>query len=688
MAGIHGVRTELGGTPLGTFEFREEINRDWRGVRELRNSPKGREQYAERNPKGYKKWNKRSSVPATARRFVVWDGEGYTAPDESHHYVLFGNSDGDSVQGSSLSTAECLDCIGSGDADAIHVGFAFGYDVNMILRDLSRGHLRALREQGWVKWRKWRLQYLPRKWFVVTDLDTRKSVKIWDVWSFFMCSFVKACKQYGVELTDLVKEGKASRSEFRLEELETVIKPYWNEENQKAVELVGKLREALYSADLYITQWHGPGAIASFSMAAHKVDAAKCVPPNEVNEAAQYAYGGGRFELFRIGRANTKVYEYDINSAYPFAISKLPDLTKGEWTRVLQPRKIARFGVYRISYAVNAYDPSYNVFRAHPYFARDSRGQISFPCVVETWVWSPELWGTHNIPGLTIHEGWEFVESSDARPFAWIAESYEKRREYKRAGNAAQLALKLQMNSMYGKMAQRVGWNEERREPPKWHQLEWAGWVVSYCRAMVYQASRMVGPDLVAFETDAVFSTRPIQPGQGIVFGSGLGDWEATTYDDFVYLQSGCRFGLNPTSEGEVTFNGWQSKYRGFDAGSITVDMALEALGRNPDQWSVQGTTTRFVGFAQALHTDFAKWRRFERTNRELSIGKEGKRRHYPAICRACNAGASGTQGFHDLTLANPAIGQSHKHFLPWKDGELLEPQRMSDEEKWDANYG
>jgi hypothetical protein len=227
---------------------------------------------------------------------------------------------------------------------------------------------------------------------------------------------------------------------------------------------------------------------------------------------------------------------------------------------------------------------------------------------------------------------------------------------------------------MYGKMAQRVGWNEEKLLAPKWHQLEWAGWVTSYCRNMVFVLSLYAGDDLVAYETDAVFSLRPLD--EHIDIGEGLGEWGKKVYDDFVYLQSGCRFGL---ADGD-----WIPKYRGFDFGSISLTECLSKLSGPPEHWSVLGTTKRFVGFAQALHTDFSQWREFQENKaRVLHIGGEGKRRHVPKLCRACHDGVTGDQGFHQCSLATIG-GESVRHPLPWKDVEMLETQQLADERKYE----
>lgn len=660
---------------------------------ENRRSAKGRKFLVETgvSMKGYQRGQGQySAIPFTERRFCAWDGEGTNHDPRTDHveirgelfpytietqqYVLFGNSDGDYIHSPNLGTMECLSLIiEKAHIDAIHIGFAFGYDVNMILKDLSKNHLRVLKDKGHVIWKRWRIEYLPRKWFQITDRVLGRTVKIWDIFSFFMKSALEAWKEYGVQVSDGVVKGKQERGVHGYDALWTEIFPYWREENDAYVALADKLRNSLHSADLFISAWHGPGAIASHSLSRHKMHVHMAHSPEAVNEASQYAYGGGRFEMFKVGRANRTVYEYDINSAYPYAISQLPSLAHGRWTHTHDPKEIVRFGIYRISFAINPFEPLANFHRPMPFLHRDVRGRISFPCVVDTWVWSPELWGKRNFPGLTIHEAWEFEEFTEQRPFDWLAENYEIRKEYKRIGNPAQLALKLQMNSMYGKMAQRVGWNEEKLLPPKWHQLEWAGWVVSYCRAMVYRAALYAGADLVAFETDAVFTMRRIS--EMLDIGKALGQWEETVYDDFVYLQSGCRFGHR---DGE-----WKPKYRGFDQGSLRLEDALSALDQDPTQWEILGTTKRFVGFAQALHTRFDSWREFQTGKvRTLHIGGEGKRQHVAKLCSSCAAGKTGAEVFHDAALAAPIGGESYKHPLPWKDAQLLETQHMADERK------
>ena len=47
---------------------------------------------------------------------------------------------------------------------------------------------------------------------------------------------------------------------------------------------------------------------------------------------AYRSYYGGRFEILKRGFIG-KGYLYDINSAYPYALTQIPDLSKGKWIK-------------------------------------------------------------------------------------------------------------------------------------------------------------------------------------------------------------------------------------------------------------------------------------------------------------------------------------------------------------------
>jgi hypothetical protein len=624
------------------------------------------------------------------REFIAWDGEGINihGVGRPQSYVLFGSTKGHVASREGLTTFDCLDQIietGMRNPTSIHVGFAFGYDSNMIVASLAPVKLGLLHKNGWVRVKHNDLTYVITwargKWFQVTrynDNIPKTTVRIFDIWSFFSTSAIKAWEGMGIEVPDHIREGKAKRKTFTLADFDDgTVLAYWSVEIQLYAQLADELRRRVYNAGLRITQWYGPGALATYKMAEQGTKLHMAVSPTEVREAARYAYAGGRFEPFKVGRASGPVYGIDINSAYPHAISQLPSLMDGEWIHVDNPTHIKKFGIYRLSLLRGrGFDRP-----PGPVFHRDKDHNLSFPWRVEGWYHSPEAILAKRC-GARIIEGWEYVGSTD-RPFGWVQDVYDQRRDWKRRGISAQVALKLCLNSMYGKMAQRIGWNEKTQRIPPFHQLEWAGWVTSYVRARLWRlmaerhspaggSEGMPWDSLIAVETDGVYTT--YDPALlGIEHSDDMGGWSVTQYDEVMYVQSGLAW----LRQGET----WTAKRRGLDEGTFTREQCeyyLSMLHPKPSgavPWPVYiGQSTRFVTLGQALASKRPTEMRhcvWSTDKREINpSGQGGKRCHLWRECKACLQGTDAYGAMHDLVINSLSMGpdpRSYPHSIPWE---------------------
>lgn len=659
----------------------------------------------------YHKAYKRLPEPER-REFIAWDGEGQNlaGANRPQSYVLFGCSTGERIlQETHIHTFDLLEFIidiGRKNPGAFHVGFAFNYDVNMILRSLQEPVLAILHRRGHVMLRtdvaRFHLQFRPGKWFSVTKYgpayDAKKnpsdkvSVRIFDLFGFFTKSFIAAYTELVGPVPENVERGKADRDDFGNLPLE-YIDQYWQTEIQMLKQLAEALRTRLYGAGLRITQWHGPGALASYALRQHNIKKAMKECPDPVREASRYGYAGGRFEIFKLGRIQGPIYSLDINSAYPFGITRLPDLTAGNWKRNTKPSvsALARFGIYRIRLNPTL-GGTFLPTEPGPLPHRDKMGNISFPWILEGWYWSPEV---RNLARLsperyTILDGWEYVGSrrnGEALPFAWLQETYDKRLQWKLAGIPAQLALKLLMNSIYGKLAQRVGWDEDKKKGPATHQLEWAGWVTSHCRAMLWDVMAQIPFDkLIAVETDGIYTT--MNPADlGIENSAELGGWEVQEYDEILYVQSGMawlRKGqcadvecVHQDTRGKsIPGCAWACKRRGLDARTFALSDCqsyLRTLGPGDTPWEPYvGETNRFIGLGAALASKAPfKVRHcvWSREPREIRPGMHGKRIHIWRQCRACVEGLTAWEMAHDMTIRSLAYGdpRSHEHDIPWE---------------------
>lgn len=596
--------------------------------------------------------------------FVAWDGEGCTGEDNLHPYCLFGSSHGWRVKYYDLTTMDCLSLMIETELavpDSIHVGYSFGYDVNMILRQLPQTALIMLRETTRTRYNGFDIQYIPRKWFRVgygRKGKTRTSLQIFDVFSFFQARFDKALRKYNIgtsDQLDRISRGKEERPLFSFANLSSDIEPYWEDELALMVSLMEKLRDIIYSAGFPIQSWHGPGALASYALGEHHTRVAMDKGlPREIIEAARYAYFGGRFQAFYAGYYEGDVYSADINSAYGYAQSRLPSLQGGKWLHNHDPDRglldNRRLGLYRIRYG-QGYSS-----KAMPLPHRSLSGSISFPPATEGWYHAAEAYLVRNDPHAEFLEAYEF-EDDGSYPFAWIADAFATRLELQRRNDPTEKALKWMIASQYGQLAQRAGWRPGGN-PPKWHQLEWAGAITAECRSMIYAAAKSVGPGLVSIDTDGILSLVPIR---NLPNGEGdaLGQWKLEKYTGLLYLQNGIYWLRD--AEG----NWLPPKSRGIPRKKLAFDEIYPLVRAGKPITIPQHM---FLGYGLALRGRFDQWRKWLDVERTITFGGTGKMVHVPKSCAACARSLGPGDALHNLSLVPPRVVYSAPHKIPWLD--------------------
>lgn len=623
--------------------------------------------------------NRARSIARNSREFIVWDGEG---PQDTG-YSLLGNSQGAEICGPNLSSIRCLAHLirnARKHPDAINVGFGFMYDISMMLKDLSWRHKMALYKFNRTIWRGYQIEVIPRKWIRVQHGSV--VIKIFDVQSFFATSLVGALEKWNIgpfakqptstqqtllfaplisvpplpvlsrmRESEIVQLFKRLRSEFLWEDMPQ-IRAYMRLELKYTKILMETLRESFLAAGYSPRSWHGPGALARMAFKRHGVYAAMATSPNPVHNAAKYAFIGGRFELVRAGHFEQRLYSADINSAYPYYASLLPNLSKGQWRQV-DHFESGKYGVYHIRYKAPA--DTYGIFPL-PY--RDKHGMVSWPYSVESWYWSPEAELVADTPEATILEGWVFDEDDpNDRPFAFLKEYYDIRKTLKEAGNPAEYTFKLIINSIYGQLAQRAGWDKKHKLPPRSHQLEWAGYITSSCRAAIYRAATQNPAAVVSLDTDGILSTKPLR----VVYGTALGQWEYEEFDEGIFFQSGMYY---LKQDGE-----WKkAKTRGIPKGSYTPDDILHSITSGEP---LRLTKKIFVTYGLAINGQRDHLNTWREEPHEFIFGGGSKRRHYKKHgTQGCTKACSGN--IHSLGLLHPfAIPPVSKpHSLPWENPE------------------
>lgn len=676
----------------------------------------------------------RNSRPTRWERgeFVAVDGEGFSEGEpfarvigaegrlyrgRAHFYAYLAASDGSSVYAprGRLRMLTCLRFLCElveRNPWAVLVAFGASYDVTqMLAHDLTQGQVAELLAGRWLTIEGggfvYRIEYRPRKcltvqrwrtgeWrFAVDQLGRRRSTphltaRLWDVWGFFQGSFAEVMRKWlpGDPDYEFVKRMKGDRSIFERAEL-AEIKRYNAAELRCLVKIMGKVRAAIDDLGLKINRWDGAGAIAAAMMRKHRVKDHKGDLPNDVFAAARCAYSGGHIEACKVGRHAGPVHHYDVNSAYPDQFRRLPSLAAGRWRRdqgYVSDEGAAAYAVVRLDFAFTEGLPFY------PLFHRDDDGTIIYPPRGRGWYWRPEAEAAQAFAErfggrCDAIEAWSFIPATEARPFGWVEDYYAARQAYIEEARAAgtesgpEKVLKLGYNSLYGKTAQQLGWSRRDGELtlPPYFQLDWAGYVTSGCRAKLMMAAMQKPAAVIAFATDGLFTTEPLD--LDCPKTKDLGAWEYKRHTGITVVMPGVYW----LHDGAAT----EHHSRGFDKEKMAEAAFVWEAWRQRLR-TVPVTLRRLIGMGTAARSEefWALRGCFVETTRHLGLDGDNSKRYALDLARcAPHRGLVATQARdHDIpNLLDLEPPESAPYPIAWLDDVPAAQLAGELEEEWEA---
>lgn len=610
----------------------------------------------------------RTDVRDSPPTFIGVDGEGVTRPDGEHIYDVLSCGDRtlSHVDGSHLHYEDILsflyDCfledVSGGVSRPTYVGFFLGYDWAQWVRTMDEhtGHMlyskagieSRQRKDGHspvpfpVRTDNWEMDVLPGKRFKFrprhddpfSPAKPAKWMHICDVGSFFQSSFLAVLEPkkwpLGHVCTDeelrIITEGKANRGgRYTLEQQlseRTDTQRYNILENDILARVMRELDRGFRVAGVHLQpqQYFGPGQAAQQWLSNNGAPTAEEIQawvPLEVRQAARLSYYGAIFELEAHGHVPGTTYEYDLNSAYPFEITKLPCLCpQNEWIhekyargRNGLPMNIAQYEYVLIDASVRAPEDSP---RFGPVQHRMSNGFIRRPGGSRGWHWKRELSAATkaNLVGkMTVHEYWAMKPCGHAPPLAKVKELYEQRLQVKKESSAGK-ALKLLYNSMYGKFAQSVG-------NPKFANSLYASLITMGCRASIIEAiaTHPNGvEDLLMIATDGVYFSSPhpnidIDPER-------LGAWDVKKKENLTLFMPGVYWD-DVSRERVKSGNAPDLKSRGISAHDLArkiadIDLAFDRLSidwmKHDTPWPSLTMPVAFVMVTPGQALNRRKW--------------------------------------------------------------------------------
>lgn len=470
--------------------------------------------------------------------FICFDGE--TVNDK---YILLGSSEDYIYNKDGLSTKDVLYYLYRARDKRIKVGFAISYDVNFWVKDLTDEQIVRLFNSEEIEFDEFTLLYYPRKMFIIKK--GFKQTTIYDIQSFFQASLLKIIEKMEIKLSksesDILLKGKSNRAEnFDKMNLEQII--YYNKvecivTERICLKLSGILENSYISLNgkkinLLSKKFYGVGAVANkilklIDLQKEFFETLDKEKP-EIRPAIYSTYYGGRMEIFKIGTFQN-VYKYDINSAYPDAISRLRKINKMEIKRRNFTGSKFNFipgNIYLIEFDIQNGNNGIGILPV-----RKKSGYVLFPKRGLGWYFGMECKFLNEINSVfTVKKEIKIEYGELLFSDNFIQNVYSKRQELKRAGDISEIAYKLILNSLYGKLAQTVG----NKKVNIFH----ASFITSFCRAKILETiiNNKAELDIIQISTDGIFLNRELK---NISISKNLGDFSLEKYSNGIIIGSG-----------------------------------------------------------------------------------------------------------------------------------------------------
>lgn len=586
-----------------------------------------------------------------ATTFVGVDGEGWTDSEGNHRYsqlsvgdrTLFGSKHLDVLEIFAFLW-ECFEA----QPSAAFVGFYLGYDFSQWFRTLPEDRARMLlspqgiasrRRTGSgrntvpfpVRMGEWEFDLLGMKRFKLRKLGTKKWMYVCDTGPFFQASFMSVInpkkwpdgspctpEEYAV-----IEEGKSHRADDWTEATWMAAEPdltrYNVAENTVLAKVMGRYEEGLraFGVQLDRDQWYGPGQAASAwmdSIGLTKRETLEPVIGKDVFDFAQQSYYGGRFEVFVHGHVPGVSYEYDINSAYPFAMSQMPEWgeCEFEWVTGTLTWEDVESGLALVDVTTRG---TSDIAGGLPH--RTRRGAILFPQVTRGVRWNFEVTAAMScgfVDDVEVHGALLIRPGVGSVLNGAIPEIYQHRLRVGKETSAGKAA-KLVYNSAYGKQAQSIG-------SPKFSNPLSASYITSHCRTMILNAVSTHperSASLLMIATDGVYFRSP-HPGLDLS-ETELGKWSTSTKSNLTIVMPGVYYDDRARSHGFAAVKSRGIPAAGLAAAIGSLDAGFSTLVNDPTRsgnWPELRVPIKFKVKTPRSALNEGKWERAGSVERDI----------------------------------------------------------------------
>lgn len=479
-----------------------------------------------------------------------------------------------------------------------YVVYNLKYEQGAILQNLSPEALDILRTQGKVIIDDYTFKVVGYKCLRITR--GKNSVTFWDMYTFFNMSLASAARQF-TKLRKYDIDVELFTPEYISENYHTIV-DYCIQDARITAELFKVLKAMCAKLDISPTTFYSIATIGykymrentDYVTVKHLWDKHR-----EVLEAACKAYSGGKFEVTTRGKGT--YYEYDINSAYPYEIANLVDISK---LRVVSNKSYqpgATYGFLHLDIFLSGVEP-------HPIAIKRGNVNIYPAGHYKRWVGKASYEYLLELPGAQIKilkAIWLYPRYKNRPYHELIHKLFKVKAEAKIKGDKELYYFTWKLtNSLYGKQIQLVRRGDVIEASTCWNPVY--GAIITENVRIRVARMQLKYPTAVAVFTDSVISTSKLP----IELSDELGGWSLKVYGLGVII--GC---------------GWYQigqtvKFRGFPA---QTDL-FELLNKSPPEVVIPDKRAITWKQVTANHWDTGLINRFVDLDKVLDINFDHKR--------------------------------------------------------------
>lgn len=427
------------------------------------------------------------------------------------------------------SADDCLDFLMARRFRSTHnFFFNLNYDVNSIIKYLDREQLTQLYEANKTLHNGIKIFYIPKK---ILRLSKGHHVnKFYDVAQFFNGSLEFNAKNYlGLNkyIDPIDRATLGTSADYWRDNLPAIIR-YCVNDCMLTMKL-GRLLDSTISSAL---DSRPPSYVSKASVCKDyvrkvvKIPPIKDIPLNALKYAFN-AYSGGRFEIIKKGFVEN-CHLYDINSAYPYHIQNLLDISCGNWRYTKSLNESASYGFYLVEVMTH-----YNKITPLHFMLKNR--VITYPILDATmYLTKDELLAYEKYIDFKILGGWEFYPKREKYPFKDYVDKFWQLKSSADKSDYQYSLYKIMINSLYGAFYEKIQDGDKWLTGKLFNPI-YATMITAKTRIQLFEAAMIAPNQVVGFATDSVLFKGDID----FETNKDLGGWSLEASGDALILRGG-----------------------------------------------------------------------------------------------------------------------------------------------------